>query len=71
MIILAPHVVRIAVFETECDPIYHGIDVDNALSLVLATLLTQAGHDALHVRTIELQRQAWWPGAAAASRIAR
>jgi len=30
--------------------------VDNALSPVLATLLTQAGHDALHVRTIELQR---------------
>ena len=30
--------------------------VDNALSPALATLLTQAGHDALHVRTIELQR---------------
>jgi predicted nuclease of predicted toxin-antitoxin system len=30
--------------------------VDNALSPVLATLLTRAGHDALHVRTIELQR---------------
>jgi predicted nuclease of predicted toxin-antitoxin system len=30
--------------------------VDNALSPVLATLLTKAGHDALHVRTIELQR---------------
>ena len=30
--------------------------VDNALSPVLATLLAQAGHDALHVRTIELQR---------------
>ena len=30
--------------------------VDNALSPVLATLLTQAGHDALHVRTIELHR---------------
>ena len=30
--------------------------VDNALSPVLATLLSQAGHDALHVRTIELQR---------------
>jgi predicted nuclease of predicted toxin-antitoxin system len=29
--------------------------VDNALSPVLATLLSQAGHDALHVRTIELQ----------------
>jgi predicted nuclease of predicted toxin-antitoxin system len=28
--------------------------VDNALSPVLATLLAQAGHDALHVRTIEL-----------------
>ena len=30
--------------------------VDNALSPVLATLLARAGHDALHVRTIELQR---------------
>jgi predicted nuclease of predicted toxin-antitoxin system len=30
--------------------------VDNPLSPVLATLLTRAGHDALHVRTIELQR---------------
>ena len=30
--------------------------VDNALSPVLATLLTQAGHDTLHVRTIELHR---------------
>ena len=30
--------------------------VDNVLSPVLATLLTQAGHDALHVRTVELQR---------------
>jgi predicted nuclease of predicted toxin-antitoxin system len=30
--------------------------VDNALSPVLATLLTRAGHDALHVRTIRLQR---------------
>ena len=30
--------------------------VDNALSPVLATLLTQAGHDALHVRTVELYR---------------
>ena len=30
--------------------------VDNALSPVLATLLTQAGHDALHVRTIELHQ---------------
>jgi len=30
--------------------------VDNALSPVLATLLSRAGHDALHVRTIELQR---------------
>src|SRR5260370_1098571 len=30
--------------------------VDNALSPVLATFLTQAGHDALHVRTVELQR---------------
>jgi hypothetical protein len=30
--------------------------VDNALSPVLATLLTQAGHDALHVRTVELHR---------------
>ena len=30
--------------------------VDNALSPVLATLLTQAGHEALHVRTIELHR---------------
>lgn len=30
--------------------------VDNALSPVLATLLTRAGHDAVHVRTIELHR---------------
>src|SRR5215218_5617726 len=30
--------------------------VDNALSPVLATLLSRAGLDALHVRTIELQR---------------
>ncbi len=30
--------------------------VDNALSPVLATVLARAGHDALHVRTIELQR---------------
>ena len=30
--------------------------VDNALSPVLATLLTRAGHDALHVRMIELHR---------------
>ena len=30
--------------------------VDNALSPALATLLLRAGHDALHVRTIELQR---------------
>jgi len=30
--------------------------VDNALSPILATLLSQAGHDALHVRTIELQQ---------------
>ena len=30
--------------------------VDNALSPVLATVLSRAGHDALHVRTIELQR---------------
>ena len=30
--------------------------VDNALSPVLANLLTQAGHDALDVRTIELHR---------------
>ena len=30
--------------------------IDNALSPVLATLLSRAGHDALHVRTIELQR---------------
>ena len=30
--------------------------VDNALSPILATLLSQAGHDALHVRTFELQR---------------
>lgn len=30
--------------------------VDNALSPVLANLLSRAGHDALHVRTIDLQR---------------
>ena len=30
--------------------------VDNALSLILATRLEQAGHDALHVRAIELHR---------------
>jgi len=30
--------------------------VDNALSPVLATLLEQAGHSALHVRAIELHR---------------
>ena len=30
--------------------------VDNALSPVLATLLNQAGHDALHVRALELHR---------------
>ena len=30
--------------------------VDNALSPVLATLLEQAGHDALHVRAIDLHR---------------
>ncbi len=30
--------------------------VDNALSPVLATLLEQAGHDAVHVRSIDLQR---------------
>lgn len=30
--------------------------IDNALSPVLATLLSRAGHDALHVRTIGLQR---------------
>jgi predicted nuclease of predicted toxin-antitoxin system len=30
--------------------------VDNALSPVLATLLNQAGHDALHVRTLDLHR---------------
>ena len=30
--------------------------VDNALSPLLATLLKHAGHDALHVREIELQR---------------
>ena len=30
--------------------------VDNALSPVLATFLSRAGHDALHVRTILLQR---------------
>ena len=30
--------------------------IDNALSPLLATLLEQAGHDALHVRTLELQR---------------
>jgi len=30
--------------------------IDNALSSALATLLEQAGHDALHVRAIGLQR---------------
>ena len=30
--------------------------IDNALSPVLATLLEQAGHNALHVRAIELHR---------------
>ena len=30
--------------------------VDNALSPILAILLEQAGHDALHVRAIELHR---------------
>jgi len=30
--------------------------VDNALSPVLASLLEQAGHDALHVRAIGMQR---------------
>ncbi|MDO8629012.1 MAG: DUF5615 family PIN-like protein, partial [Phycisphaerales bacterium] len=30
--------------------------VDNALSPALAILLEQAGHDALHVRTIQLHR---------------
>ena len=30
--------------------------VDNALPPILATLLGQAGHDALHVRAIELHR---------------
>ena len=30
--------------------------VDNALSPILATLLEQAGHNALHVRAIELHR---------------
>lgn len=30
--------------------------IDNALSPALATLLSQAGHDALHVRVINLQR---------------
>jgi len=30
--------------------------VDNALSPVLATLLEQAGHDALHVRVLQLHR---------------
>lgn len=30
--------------------------VDNALLPVLSTVLTQAGHDALHVRNIALQR---------------
>ena len=30
--------------------------IDNALSPVLATLLEQAGHDALHVRSIGLHR---------------
>jgi predicted nuclease of predicted toxin-antitoxin system len=30
--------------------------VDNALSPVLATLLSRAGHDAVHVRALELHR---------------
>lgn len=30
--------------------------VDNALSPLLATLLARAGHDALHVRQIDLHR---------------
>ena len=30
--------------------------IDNALSPLLATLLARAGHEALHVREIELQR---------------
>lgn len=30
--------------------------VDNALSPVLATLLADAGHDAIHVRTLGMQR---------------
>ncbi len=30
--------------------------VDNALSPVLATLLLQAGHDAVHVRSIDMHR---------------
>ena len=30
--------------------------IDNALSSVLATFFQQAGHDAVHVRTIGLQR---------------
>jgi predicted nuclease of predicted toxin-antitoxin system len=30
--------------------------IDNALSPVLATLLEQAGHDAVHVRVIDLHR---------------
>jgi predicted nuclease of predicted toxin-antitoxin system len=30
--------------------------VDNALSPILATFLQQAGHDAVHVRAIDLQR---------------
>ncbi len=30
--------------------------IDNALSPILATLLEQAGHNALHVRVIELHR---------------
>jgi len=30
--------------------------IDNALSPALATLLQQAGHDAVHIRSIGLQR---------------
>jgi predicted nuclease of predicted toxin-antitoxin system len=30
--------------------------IDNALSPILATLLEQAGHNALHVRAIDLHR---------------